>query len=1110
MNLFESVKNAVSARSAAERYGITVNRNGMACCPFHNDSTPSMKIDERYHCFGCGADGDAINFTAQLFGLSQLDAAKKLAQDFNIPVQFQKNDHTPSIQPKPKVLNSRQAEQNAVQLLTDYLQILKKWETLYAPREPAAEWHPKFTEAMQNRTSVEQAIDIFMLEPQSVIAAWMKTHEADLEKLKQRRDSIMAEKPSNKERLKEITDSIEQGIKDLFQSDKYRQYLSVMSRFHRYSVNNTMLIFMQKPDATLVAGYNKWQNQFERHVKKGEHGITIIAPTPFKKKIEEQKLDPDTKAPMLDKDGNILTEEKEIEIPMFRPVKVFDVSQTDGKPLPQLASSLNGNVQNFDVFMEALKRSAPVPLAFEEMSKDTDGYFSPSDQRIAIRTGMSEVQTVSAAVHEITHSKLHNKEIPTEQPQWQIMMVSEGGTRQPYMGGFNSQEDAEVTCEDMNWEYADENHFVWSLEICEDTPIKAFVKKDRHTEEVEAESVSYAVCQYYGIETSENSFGYIAGWSQGKELPELKASLETINKTANELISDIDRHYQAICKERGIDPQAQAAPEAPKEEKADDSRWRCYVIPDLMTWNGPALKEQKEAAEKMIGRIDYLGLNGKVREGIEYSDAREFENDLRDDTDCGIPMSVVLYKNSDGEVIPHNFIFELDPPPKGLDIIENPAPGQVPTDRTPIEFYDTYEEAAARFNELRPQEYNQKEIINPQSNLSYARLTFGVQRENPPSAADLLHVRAGQNYLVDDFTRMSALHTSPEVMEILQRMNEDLGFDRVNRYETDSQGLLLPPVDMPFSDWENDYFPKAPEEPSVMSTPIPSTDGNHRPHGPEVHLDEYPLPDEESEPDLLKQCGYVDDDLLPVSIDRAYDLMEHDLTVYLIREGESPQLAFDTSDLDNHEGFFAVSRNEWEHSPQFHGAIVDRLDQQQEREQAFFDFPDNCFALYQVQQDDPNGMRFMNLDWLQAHNIPVSHDNYDLVYTAPLKGQGSIKQLLEEVYQQFNLDHPADYHSPSMSISDIVAIKQNGVVSCHYTDSIGFKEIPGFLPENPLKATEMTVEDDYGLIDGIINNGPKVLEPEVNHKKPSILEKLRASKEKPKKTAPHKSAERER
>ena len=214
----------------------------------------------------------------------------------------------------------------------------------------------------------------------------------------------------NKARLKDITDSIETGIKELFESDKYKQYLSTMSRFHKYSVNNTMLIYMQRPDATHVAGFNKWHDQFGRNVMKGEKGIKIIAPTPYKKKIEKDKIDPDTKLPMLDADGNVMKEEKEISIPMFKPVTVFDVSQTEGKPLPQLASDLHGNVQNYDVFMEALHRSAPVPLVIEPMAANMDGFFSLDDQRIAVREGMSEVQTVCASVHEIAHSKLHNKD----------------------------------------------------------------------------------------------------------------------------------------------------------------------------------------------------------------------------------------------------------------------------------------------------------------------------------------------------------------------------------------------------------------------------------------------------------------------------------------------------------------------------------------------------------------------------------------------------------------------------------------------------------------------------------------------------------------------------
>ena len=307
----------------------------------------------------------------------------------------------------------------------------------------------------------------------------------------------------NKKKLAEITAGIEKGIQDLWQSDRYKQYLQVMSRFHRYSVNNTMLIFMQNPDASLVAGYKKWEKNFARHVKRGEKGIQIIAPTPFKKKVEEEKLDPDTKAPMLNEDGTVMMEEKEITIPMYRVVSVFDVSQTDGKPLPTLAADLRGDVRYYSVFMEALRRTSPVPMDIAALPPDMDGLFNAEAQEIKLREGMSETQTFCAAIHEITHATLHDYEK-------QRMAAQEEGKDPPK-------------------------------------------PKSRQTEEIEAESVAYTVSQYYGIDTSPNSFGYLAGWSEGKGMSELRDSLETINKTAGKLIRDIDMHFMEVCKERGID-----------------------------------------------------------------------------------------------------------------------------------------------------------------------------------------------------------------------------------------------------------------------------------------------------------------------------------------------------------------------------------------------------------------------------------------------------------------------------------------------------------------------------------------------------------------------------
>ena len=361
----------------------------------------------------------------------------------------------------------------------------------------------------------------------------------------------MAEKQSSRDRLKEITASIEDGIKELFQSETYAQYLQTMSRFHHYSVNNQVLIHMQKPDATLVAGFNKWKNQFGRNVIKGEHGIKIIAPTPFKKKIEQEKLDPDTQLPMLDEDGKIITEEKTIQIPMYKPVTVFDVSQTEGKPLPQLAHDLSGNVANYDVFMEALRRSSPVPISIEVMRGGMDGYFDLEHQDIAIRKGMSEVQTVSAVIHEMAHALLHNQKTADEPaPSWNVVMVSEGGTKRVLSSGFKTEAEAEKFAESENWRYVDENEFEWHLEVEEATPEVKVKELSRSTEEVQAESISYAVCAYYGIATGENSFGYIASWSKDKTLPELRESLEVISKTADGLINDIDGHYAAILKER--------------------------------------------------------------------------------------------------------------------------------------------------------------------------------------------------------------------------------------------------------------------------------------------------------------------------------------------------------------------------------------------------------------------------------------------------------------------------------------------------------------------------------------------------------------------------------
>lgn len=923
-------------------------------------------------------------------------------------------------------------------------------------------------------------------------------------------------KPTNRERLREITEGIEQGIKELFESEKYMRYLSVMSRFHRYSVNNTMLIYMQKPDATLVAGFNKWKNQFERHVKKGEHGITIIAPTPYKKKIEEQKLDPDTKAPILDKDGKIVTEEKEIEIPMFRPVKVFDLSQTDGKPLPELASNLSGNVQNFEVFMEALRRSAPVPIEFEPMDANMDGYFSSEQQRIAIRTGMSEVQTVSAAVHETAHSKLHDpKKFEVEQ-SWKIVMVSEGGTKHDFKMDFATEAEAEQFAADEDWRYVDENHFEWRLEVEEDLTTVQQVVKNRHTEEVEAESISYAVCKYYGIETSENSFGYIASWSQGKELKELRSSLETISKTSGELISDIDRHYKEICKERGIDLTAEQEhiSESEKTEGKEPALSTSNVQQETLTYyvaecmEFPSLGEYHENLSLMEAVELYQAIPTERMNGI-----KGIGFDLHDGSDYNGQFPILTGKTIDVETI------------NGIDYFRNsPLVQKAVSDLIAAMPDMEVTQAAPPLAELGIDQKvmgNVAELLQVQP--SQESVAFDINGEEYLA---IQHCESGHDYTIysPDFALLDGgqidNHSLEQVTyELL--MEEIKGTDLVKPYNYDT---LMEQVEAA----QQKRFEK--NELGEVQSPSVSM----LPESPEQALDEYPMPDPVLTQDDLEKCGYLDSDLLPLSKERAYELKERDLTVYIVQEGENPEMAFDTTDLDVHNGIFAVSREEWEQSPQFHEKVLERQDHQMEREQAFLSHEGDCFAIYQVSRDDPQNVRFMNLDWLQSHSLSVDRSNYDLIYTASLNGSGSTMEQLERLYEQFNLQKPVDFHSPSMSVSDIVAIKQDGKVSCHYCDSFGFTDVPGFLSDNPMKNAEMAVEDDYGMIDGVINNGSR--EPTVaqleqqarsgqpislmdlaaathreeRDKKKSVMEQLKSQpRTEHKKKAPQKSAERE-
>ena len=400
----------------------------------------------------------------------------------------------------------------------------------------------------------------------------------------------MAEKKQN-DSVKEITDKLEQGLKELFDSEKFKAYLNTMSKFHNYSFNNTLLIAMQKPDATLVAGFQSWQKNFERHVNKGEKGIKIMAPSPYKKKQEMEVIDPKTQRPVLGDDGKPKTEEVEITIPAFRPVSVFDVSQTSGKEIPTLgADELKFSVEGFEDFMKAMERVAPVPIEYLDISSGAKGYFSPSEQRIAIQKDMGESQTVKTAVHETAHSLLHDKD----------NVRVEG--------------------------------------------IEAGDKKTRSTKEVEAESVAYTVCQHFGIDTSDYSFAYVAGWSSGKEMPELKESMDTIRKTASQLITGIEDALKEIKLER---EQSQE-----QSQEATYEIWQFKNTPenrDIAFESTKYLKTEGKTVDKDNYELVY---SGKLEEGTSLEDLYTRFNIDHPDDFRGHSMSVsdvVVIKDADGE-----------------------------------------------------------------------------------------------------------------------------------------------------------------------------------------------------------------------------------------------------------------------------------------------------------------------------------------------------------------------------------------------------------------------------------------------------------------------------
>jgi len=785
---------------------------------------------------------------------------------------------------------------------------------------------------------------------------------------------------TNQERLKEITDGIELGIQGLFQSDRYMQYLRTMSHFHKYSVNNQMLIYMQNPNATLVAGYNKWRDQFDRQVNRGEKSIEIIAPTPYLRKIEIEKIDPVTQRPVLNPDGTVVTEEKEIRIPRYKPVKVFDVSQTFGKPIPSLAADLTGNVERYELFFEAVRRASPVPISIETMAATMDGNFSPDRQDITIRNDMSEIQTVCAAIHEITHAKLHNYE---------------------------------------------QTRLAAGVAVDKEQPIP----KDRQTEEVEAESVSYAVCQYYGIETGENSLGYISDWSSDKTLPELRSSLEIINKTASGLISDISRHYHELIKEYDVVLEAFAA---------DCGTYLRKNMPKAYTFATP-----DEAVPQMV-------------EDIKCGDARY------------VRTNILRAAENEESLAPDDLL-------RRLDELEKVYP---------------------------PREIEALYLLD---NTTYLHIQ---------------EVEAGYDYTLYDRKNLREIdggYIDEDTADIAVAYNEVLNLHNLTP-ET-SEKVSMDIIDDIRSVREQDMTEYKREHNIDQSAP---TAAPAQPESPE-HANDYPMPDPDLSMDDFTDFGYMDENMLPLSQDRALALLAQDMTVYLIYDDNTESMVFDTNEIYEHQGMFGVEREDWERTAEYKEAVRKFRD---------------SYEIYHVKLgDEYRDFRFEPYERMREAGLEVDSNNYELKYSAHLDFKGTTEQKLDGIFHQFNLDRPADFTGHSLSVSDIIVLRQDGEITYHYCDSAGFQELPGFNSgKNPLRSIEDILEENDNQLDGVINNlpTPSVAELEAqvkigqsislmdlsravkaeqeNDQKPSVLEKLRQPRpeQEQKKTALKKSAEMER
>ena len=840
---------------------------------------------------------------------------------------------------------------------------------------------------------------------------------------------LTSEKPA--EKLKEITDRLEQGIAELFDSERYKEYLKVMSKFHNYSFRNTVLIAMQKPDASLVAGFSAWKNNFERNVMKGQKGIKIIAPSPYKIKQEMQKIDPHTQKPIIGKDGKAVTEEKEIQIPAFRVVSVFDISQTEGKELPALTYELTGNVEQYKDFFAALEKTSPFAIGFEALNDGIKGRCNYEEKRIFINEGMDELQNIKTAIHEIAHATLHDP----------------GGD-------------------------------------AKDRP-------RRNTREVEAESVAYAVCQHYGLDTSDYSFGYIAGWSSGKELAELKGSLETIRSTAANLIDTIDGHFAEIqqaqdkeqtteqaqpAQETAKQPAAEAAaPELP-EETAPIQEKEVQTEPEADT-GASSEAPQPPQPEQAAPTAPYYTINEaaakRAKDANSFSDYKQGSATAEYRHYVDEAMQLAERQKRRVDPMYHEKIDSL------LDtyarkLAANMNKGYEIDARVPSILIAGGSNFPTRKKEKQnaARDSNYREWQDIQGLLDKIRSTGmgGISADDPQAVQKLEKklesleklqetMKAVNTYYRKHKTLDGCPHLSPEQLEKLKAdmasswhlgdkpfatwalSNNSAEIRRVK----DRIKSLSQQKEIGFVGWEFDGG---------------KVEANTEANRLQIFFKDKP---DEATREALKSNGFR---WSPKAgawqrqlTSNAYYAADYVKAITPLT-GEKP------TELQR------------AHIRAQKVAAQEQPAQEQPEQEAPQD--KDTFSIYQIKDgDETRDLRFEPYDRLTVTGHRVDAKNYALVYSAPLTPGTS----LEDIYTRFNIDYPKDFKGHSLSVSDIVVLHQNGQDTAHYVDSFGYKEVPEFLqPENYLKAAEQTTEQNYNMIDGQINNKPTVDELEAKVK----------------------------